>query len=142
MERPGNCNASAWEPNGYGEHSVEAQRHALEHYVDGGGIAFGAFLGGRMVGIGVVVPYLRPGVAQLALLHVSEPLRAAGIGGRLSGELENVARSGGDSAMIVSATPSANTVRLYLSRGYELMTEPLPELFEREPEDVHMRSVL
>jgi hypothetical protein len=41
-----------------------------------------------------------------------------------------------------SATPSANTVRFYKGRGFELMAEPLPELFEREPEDVHMRKVL
>jgi hypothetical protein len=44
--------------------------------------------------------------------------------------------------MVVSATPSANTVRFYKGRGFELMTQPLPELFEREPEDVHMRKVL
>ena len=125
-----------------GEHSVEAQRHALEHYVDARGIAFGAFVGGRLVGIGVVVPHVRPAVAQLAFLHVTQTLRAAGIGSRLSGELEHVARDAGDSAMVVTATPSANTVRFYLGRGYELMAQPLPELFEREPEDVHMRKVL
>jgi hypothetical protein len=28
------------------------------------------------------------------------------------------------------------------SRGYELMAQPLPELFELEPEDVHMKKVL
>jgi GNAT superfamily N-acetyltransferase len=142
VDRPGSWSASAWDPDGHGEHSVEAQRHALEHYVEAGGIAFGAFMGGRLVGIGVVVPHLRPAVAQLAFLHVSQTLRAAGIGSRLSGELEQVARGAGDSAMVVSATPSANTVRFYLGRGYELMAHPLPELFEREPEDVHMRKVL
>ena len=142
VERPGNWSASAWDADRDGEHSVEAQRHALEHYVDARGIAFGAFVGGRLVGIGVVVPHVRPAVAQLAFLHVTQTLRAAGIGSRLSGELEHVARDAGDSAMVVTATPSANTVRFYLGRGYELMAQPLPELFEREPEDVHMRKVL
>jgi hypothetical protein len=33
-------------------------------------------------------------------------------------------------------------VRFYQGRGFELMARPLPELFEREPEDVHMRKVL
>jgi len=142
LERPGNWSASPWDPEGNGEHSVEAQRHALEHYVDAGGIAFGAFVGGRLVGIGVVVPHLQPSVAQLAYLHVDRTRRAAGIGSRLADELEHVARSDGDVAMVVSATPSANTVRFYMGRGFEPMAEPLLELFAREPEDVHMRKVL
>jgi hypothetical protein len=65
VERPGDWSASAWDADGHGEHSVEAKRDELEHYVDAGGIAFGA-----------------------------------------------------------------------------LMAQPLPELFEREPEDVHMRKAL
>ena len=44
--------------------------------------------------------------------------------------------------MVVTATPTENTVRFYLSRGFEPMAEPLPELFELEPEDVHMHKVL
>jgi GNAT superfamily N-acetyltransferase len=97
---------------------------------------------GRLVGIGVVVPHLRPAVAQLAFLHVTQTLRGSGIGSLLSGELEQVAYGAGDSSMVVSATPSANTVRFYQGRGFELMAQPLPELFEREPEDVHMQKVL
>jgi predicted GNAT superfamily acetyltransferase len=59
-ERRGNWSSAAWDPHGHGEHSVAAQRHALEHYLDAGGIALGAFSKGRLVGIGVVVPHLRP----------------------------------------------------------------------------------
>ena len=44
--------------------------------------------------------------------------------------------------MVVSATPSENTVRFYMDRGFGLMAQPLPELFELEPEDVHMKKVL
>ena len=142
VARHGDWSASAWDPDGHGEHSVEAQVHALEHYVDAGGIALGAFASGRLVGIGVVVPHLRPGIAQLAFLHVSAPLRATGIGSRLSEQLEQIARTAGDSDMVVSATPSENTVRFYLGRGFQPMAEPLAELFELEPEDVHMRKVL
>jgi GNAT superfamily N-acetyltransferase len=142
VARPGNWSASAWHPSGHGEHSVEAQVHALEHCVDSGGIALGAFASGRLVGIGVVVPHLRPNIAQLAFLHVSAPMRATGIGGRLYEKLEQIARSAGDSEMVVSATPSENTVRFYLGRGFQPMAEPLAELFELEPEDVHMRKVL
>ena len=44
--------------------------------------------------------------------------------------------------MVVTATPTENTVRFYLGRDFQPMAEPLPELFELEPEDVHMRKVL
>jgi GNAT superfamily N-acetyltransferase len=131
-----------WDPHGHGEHSVAAQRHALEHYLDAGGIALGAFSKGRLVGIGVVVPHLRPEIAQLAFLHVSAAFRATGIGRRLSDELDLIARDAGDTEMVVSATPSENTVRFYMRRGYELMAQALPELYELEPEDVHMRKAL
>jgi GNAT superfamily N-acetyltransferase len=142
VARHGDWNASVWDPDGHGEHSVEAQVHTLEHYVDIGGIVLGAFTSGGLIGIGVVVPHLRPGIAQLAFLHVSAPLRATGIGSRLSEQLEQIARIAGDSDMVVSATPSENTVRFYLGRGFQPMAEPLAELFELEPEDVHMRKVL
>jgi hypothetical protein len=142
VERPGDWSASAWDADGHGEHSVEAKRDELEHYVDAGGIAFGAFVDGRLVGIGVVVPHLRPAVAQLAFLHVTQTLRGFGDRQPPVRRARASRPRAGDSSMVVSATPSANTVRFYQGRGFELMPQPLPELFEREPEDVHMRKVL
>jgi GNAT superfamily N-acetyltransferase len=137
-----NWNSPAWDRQGHGANSVAAHRQALEHYVDAGGIALGAFSNGQLVGIGVVVPHLRPETAQLAFLHVSEPFRGTGIGRRLSDELDLIARNAGDTEMVVSATPSKNTVHFYLSRGYELMAQALPELYQLEPKDVHMNKAL
>ena len=142
VARHGDWSAAAWDPDGHGEHSVAARVRALEHYADIGGIALGAFASERLVGIGVVVPHLRPGIAQLAFLHVSAAFRATGIGSRLTEQLEQIARTAGDSDMVVSATPSENTVRFYLGRGFQPTAEPLAELFELEPEDVHKRTVL
>ena len=138
----GTWSASAWSPDGHGEHSVAAQHQALVHYADEGGIARGAFSNGRLVGIGVVVPHIRAAIAQLAYLHVSRDFRAVGIGRRLSVDLELIARRFGDTQVIVSATPTENTVRFYLARGYRPMAEPLPELLELEPEDIHMGKEL
>jgi len=76
------------------------------HYADAGGIARGAFSDGRLVGIGVVVLHMRPAIAQLAFLHVSQEFRAAGVGSRLAADLELVARRAGDREIVVSATPS------------------------------------
>ena len=142
VARPGDWSSPSWEPEGAGEHSVTAQVRALEHYVDAGGVALGAFARARLVGIGVVVPHVRAAIAQLAFLHVSAPWRASGVGSRLCEQLDEIARTAGDSEMVVSATPSENTVRFYLGRGFRPMAEPLVELFELEPDDVHMHKVL
>lgn len=139
---PGDRSAPPWDSEGTGEHSIAAQREALVSLVTSGAVGLGAFDGDRLVGIGVVRPHLRPGVAQLAYLHVSNGFRARGIGGRLADELERIAREAGDTSMVVSATPSFNTVRFYERRGYVPMAEPLPELYELEPEDVHMLKSL
>jgi hypothetical protein len=40
--------------------------------------------------------------------------------------------------MYVSATPSESAVGFYLKHGFRLAIEPIPELFEEEPEDIHM----
>jgi GNAT superfamily N-acetyltransferase len=73
---------------------------------------------------------------------VSSEHRASGIGRHLSEELERLAREQGDTVMVVSATPSVNTVRFYRRRGFEPMADPLPELYELEPEDVHLEKRL
>ncbi len=138
--RSGDRSAPAWSPEGSGEHSVVGQRSALEGLAGAGAIVLGAFDGDRLVGIGAVVMELRPGVAQLAYLHVTSGHRARGIGGRLSAELEGIARMAGATAIVVSATPSLNTVRFYRRRGYEPMAEPLPELLELEPDDIHLEK--
>jgi GNAT superfamily N-acetyltransferase len=140
--RAGDFSAPPWSTEGEGEFSVAHQRAECERYLAAGGTAFGAFAGGRLVGIAIVRPHLRPGIAQCAYLHVSNGYRRHGIGAYLSDELERLARQAGDTTMVVSATPSLNTVRFYLARGFEPMSEPLPELYELEPEDVHMQKPL
>jgi GNAT superfamily N-acetyltransferase len=142
VERHGEWNAPPWDTAGHRQHSVAAQVGMLERYLDDGGIALGAFAGERLVGIAVVVPDLRPGLAQLAYLHVSAPWRATGVGHRLTEQIEQIARTAGASEMVVSATPSENTVRFYVGRGFHVMAEPLAELFELEPEDVHLHKGL
>ena len=141
-ERRGDFSAPPWTSEGQGEHSVAAQRVECERYLAAGGSGVVALAGARLVGIGLVKQHLRPGVAQLAYLHVSNGYRGRGIGRRLSNELERLARAGGDTAVVVSATPSLNTVRFYLRRGFEPMAEPLPELLELEPDDVHLLKAL
>ena len=138
----GDRSSPPWDAHGDGEHSVAMLRRALENWVRCGATMRGSFAGKRLVGIGGVLPHLRPGVAQLVVLYVTKALRGRGIGCRLSAELDEIARAAGDTSMVVSATPSLNTVRFYLGQGYAPMEEPLPELLELEPEDIHMEKPL
>ena len=118
VERHGGWDSPAWERDGDGEHSIEAKERELHGYLDIGGVAIAALVDGRLAGIGVVVPHLRPRVAQLAFLHVSAPWRGTGIGSRLAAQLDDIALSAGDTEMVVSATPSKSTVDFYLGRGF------------------------
>jgi GNAT superfamily N-acetyltransferase len=137
----GDFSAAAWDPVGAGEHSVAAQRAELARYVEKGAVCIGAFDDG-LIAIGVVLPHLRPGVAQLAYLYVTDGRRGEGVGAALTDELERLAREAGSRSMVVSATPSGNTVDFYRGRGYEPMAEPLPELYALEPEDIHLEKQL
>jgi GNAT superfamily N-acetyltransferase len=141
-KRTGDWSSPPWSNEGDGEHSVAYQRAECERYLEAGGLGLVAFDGERLVGLGLVKPHIHPGVAQLAFLYVNEGDRGRGVGVQLAAELERLARDEGDAEMVVSSTPSENTVRFYLGRGFEPMAEPLPELYELEPEDVHMHKKL
>jgi hypothetical protein len=78
--RFGDFSAPAWFTEGEGEHSVAHQRAECERHLAAGGIALGAFANGQLVGIGIVGPHIRPGIAQFAFLYVSNGRRAQGIG--------------------------------------------------------------
>ncbi len=131
-----------WAIDGTGEHSVAGVRRVLEEWTAAGATALGAFDGERLVGVGVVLPYLRPRIAQLAFLYVTDGCRGRGIGSTMTARLEQIASAEGATSIVVSATPSRNTVDFYLARGYEPTADPVPELVELEPEDVHMRKAL
>jgi hypothetical protein len=60
----------------------------------------------------------------------------------LSAQLDEIARAAGASEMVVSATPTGNTVAFYLGRGFVPMPHPLEVLAELEPDDIHMHKAL
>jgi GNAT superfamily N-acetyltransferase len=138
----GDYSSPPWSPHGDGEHSVAGVLRAVEDWCARGGATYGAFEGERLVALGVVVPELHQGVAQLAFLYVTAGRRGTGVGTCLTTELEEIARSRGAATMVVSATPSRNTIDFYRGRGYAPSATPLPELLELEPEDVHLEKRL
>ena len=123
---------------GSGEHSLAHQIEFCQDHLLAGGKMIGAFAGEKLAGIGILTPEIRPKIAQLAYLHVSRAYRRKGIATHLVREMIAYARQYGADWVYVSATPSGSAVGFYTSQGFRLCSEPLPELFELEPEDIHM----
>jgi len=98
----------------------------------------GAFDGDSLVGLATFRAYLSPGMSELAGLWVSRSHRRQGVATRLAQEVEGLAREAGSAALYVSATPSRSAVGFYRSRGFRPTLDVNRELYEREPDDIHM----
>jgi len=132
-----------WDTPGFlidqdGLHSVAAQIEFCRNHLDQGGRMYGAYYGQRLIGIGVIRYEVRPNIAQLAYLQVSNGFRRQGIGSRITHELIREAERFGAKKMYVSATPSGSAVGFYLKHGFRPIDQPIPELYELEPDDIHM----
>jgi GNAT superfamily N-acetyltransferase len=111
-------------------------------FVPSSGVALGAFVGAQLVGIATLRRAIRPGLDQLEALFVDRAHRRLGVAAALVSEIEARARSGGAQHLYVSATPSHSAVGFYRSRGFLPTAEPIPELLDREPDDIHMLLAL
>jgi ribosomal protein S18 acetylase RimI-like enzyme len=130
-----------WLTDGGGDHTIAAQINFCRDHLQRSGRMYGAFDGEKLVGIGIIQQEIREGIAQLAYLHVSNQYRRKGIGVHIAEELTREAQRAGAQKMYVSATPTASAVGFYLSCGFEPVEAPIPELFELEPEDIHMMKI-
>jgi GNAT superfamily N-acetyltransferase len=128
-----------WFTDGRSQHSVQGNIHdwrpLLEEH---SGVLFGALYGRRLVGLAIYRPRLEPDMGQLAVLHVSREYRRRGLGAALTEQVASLALADGARRLYVSATPSAGTVQFYLSQGFVPVSQPHPELYALEPEDIHM----
>ncbi len=112
---------------------------------DRGGAFIGAFDGPRLTGV-MILESKRIGrvgdMLQLKFLHVCRAYRDQGLGTALFREAERLARERGAKRLYISATPSEHTINFYLGRGCVVTAEPEPELWELEPEDIHLECRL
>ena len=133
---PQHIDVPGWPPG-------EAEKYTpiLLDCFDRGGWFHGAFEGTELVG--AVVLENKPigkqkDQLQLKFLHVSRSYRNSGLGTQLFKRAKAAARERGARRLYISATPSENTVNFYLRFGCAVAAEPDPELFELEPEDIHL----
>ncbi len=103
-----------------------------------GDVMIGAFEGDLLVGLAIFRAHLSPGMSEFGGLWVSRTHRRRGVATRLAQEVERLARDAGSAALYVSATPSRSAVGFYRSRGFRPTLDVNRELYEREPEDIHM----
>jgi GNAT superfamily N-acetyltransferase len=115
-----------------------AEIGAWSRFVNDGGRAFGCFEADEMIGVAVLRVELEEDTAQLAGLYVDRAWRHRGIASRLVEQVVGAAVSTRARNLYVSAVPSDSAVGFYLSRGFLPVGTPHPELFELEPDDIHM----
>ena len=99
---------------------------------------WGAFNDEKLVGFAVYRSRLTDDMAQFAVIHISNDFRKMGIGKILSGKVFEKARADGKKKIYVTASSSKVTVDFYKKLGFKLAQQLNSELFEFEPDDIHM----
>ena len=110
-----------------------------------GGWFWGAFEADRLVGTAILTGiFCKSGQSRLQLLflHVSRGYRHTGIGRTLFESAVKEARHRQAKEMVISATPSENTIHFYLIRGCIVDPHPDPDMLQLEPEDIHLTMLL
>ncbi|MGE5702752.1 MAG: GNAT family N-acetyltransferase, partial [Clostridia bacterium] len=126
----------AWSPQ-----EVQDNLQMLAPILEAGGTSIGAFQEGRLVGMAVLGNRFlgeNDDLLQMAFLYVSLAFRRKGIAKRLMDEMCSLAKQKGANGLYISATESGSAVGFYLDYGCKLATVLDPELFAREPEDIHL----
>lgn len=127
-----------WSLEGSGEYSLAAHVQFCQEHLNRNGRLYGAFADDKLAGVGLIQQDVMLDTAQLAFLHVSKPYRRQGIGGKIVEAIITEAKKAGAKRLYVSAVPSGSAVNFYLSQGFKPTDNPIPALFELEPEDIHM----
>ena len=138
--KPEHYDMKGWPP-GQPEHDSPAMFDCF----DRGGIFYGAFDDGKLVGVAVLDnQFIGRGGDQLQLvfLHVSHDYRKTGLGRELFEKAAERARELGAKRLYVSSTPAENTVHFYLHLGCRVTKDVDAKLFELEPEDIHLEYTI
>ncbi|NBN02475.1 GNAT family N-acetyltransferase [Proteus sp. G2665] len=126
---------------GWPEGEAEHYTPVLLESFDRGAPFWGVFEHDRLVAAASVDPKKRGkngSLLQLSFLHVSHPQRGQGLARILFDYCVEYAKENGADGLYISSTSSENSVNFYQHLGCRLIDIPDPELYEREPEDIHM----
>ena len=135
-----NYHILGWQPN-----EIERTIDNLFDLYDRGGSFFALFQEERIVGVVVLeCNFIESNKDQLqvAFLHIDKNYRKKGYGRVLLKEAIERAKELGAKKLYISATPSKNTVDFYMHLGCKLASEINPELYQLEPEDIHLEMII
>jgi predicted N-acetyltransferase YhbS len=109
---------------------------------DKSGTFYGAFDGDQLVGIFALDSEFigkKKDTLLLDFLHVDRKYRKKNIGKSLLDIAAKKAKDFGPKKLYISATPSKNTIDFYFHIGCKLTAELNNDLYELEPEDIHLQ---
>jgi len=124
---------------------LERNIEHLYKIFDKGGYLVGYFGGDKLVGVAALDSEFigkNRDYLQLYFLHVDSKYRRTGIGKKLLRKVANRAKKLMAKKLYISATPSQNTIDFYLNIGCQLVSELNPDLYQLEPNDIHLELSL
>ena len=127
------------------EEHTDEMVNRFRRELEQGGTAYGAFDGEVLAGFGVLGHRFRgrnQDQLQVDLMYVSRPYRRQGLATRIMNELSRVAKERGASYLYISSTETESAVGFYRANGGNLTEEVDEELYQQEPEDIHMLKKL
>ena len=143
------------------DHDAVAQVHHKVHVVldhheaalawavqlfEQGALFIGAFdASEKLVGVSVVSNQLIADYPHAKLLHyfyVDADHQGQGIGAKLMQAAKESAKQLGADQLYISATPSRRTVDFYMKHGVQPLSAPDQQLWQLEPEDIHLLCTL
>lgn len=114
----------------------------LKQLFQQGSIFVGAFdVTEKLVGVSVVSYQVITDYPHAKLLHyfyVDADQQGQGIGSKLMQAAKESAKQLGAKQLYISATPSRRTVDFYIKHGAEPLSAPDQQLWQLEPEDIHL----
>jgi len=114
----------------------------LKQLFEQGSIFVGAFdAAEELVGVSVVSNQIIPDYPNAKLLHyfyVDADQQGKGIGAKLMQAAKESANQLGASQLYISATPSRRTIDFYIKHGAQPLSAPDQQLWQLEPEDIHL----
>ena len=134
-----------WNIHGWPINEIDIYTQHLVDCYDRGGWLYGLFDDDQLIGAAALENHFigQPtDMLQLKFLHVCNAHRNRGLGSQLFELSKTTARARGAQRLYISATPSENTVNFYIRLGCVVTTQPDPELFALEPEDIHLEYSL
>jgi len=133
-------NISGWDPK-----DIDININNLYDLYDRGGFFLGLFQEKRIVGvIALECKFIGTNNDQLQVvfLHIDKNYREKGYGKILMNQTKERAKALGARKLYISATPSKNTVDFYMHLGCELASEINADLYQLEPDDIHLEMII